>query len=84
MKKKKKRKKEKYSKSVYVCLYFLFILWMFFYDKIAKNKEEFNILICSRSRIINLYVSCISNIWWKDKIFKTSLTYQSHEAAYLR
>jgi hypothetical protein len=24
-------------------------------------------LICSRSRIINLYVSCISNIRWKDK-----------------
>jgi len=62
VKKKKKRKKEKYSKSVYVCLYFLFILWMFFYDKIAKNKEEFNILICSRSRIMNLYVSHISNI----------------------
>jgi hypothetical protein len=41
-------------------------------------------LICSQSRIINLYVSCISNIRWKDKIFKTSLTRQSHEAAYLR
>jgi hypothetical protein len=45
----------------------VFILWMFFiiiiiYDKIAKIKEEFNILVCSRSRIINLYVSCISNI----------------------
>jgi len=57
---------------------------VFIYDKIAKNKEEFNILICSRSRIINLYVSCISNIRWKDKIFKTSLTRQSHEAAYFR
>jgi len=57
---------------------------VFFYDKITKNKEEFNILNCSRSRIINLYVSCISNIRWKDKIFKTSLTRQSHEAAYLR
>ena len=38
-----------------MCLYF-------FYDKIAKDKEEFNILICSRSRIINLHVSRISNI----------------------
>jgi len=57
---------------------------LFFYDKIAKNKEEFNILICSQSRIMNLYVSRISNIRWKDKIFKTSLTHQSHEAAYLR
>jgi len=27
-----------------VCMF----LWMFFYDEIAKNKEEFNILICSR------------------------------------
>ena len=50
---------------------FVFVLWIFFiYDKIAKNKEEFNILIGSRSRIINLYVSCISNIQWKDKILK--------------
>jgi len=24
---------------------FVFVLWIFFYDKIAKNKEEFNILI---------------------------------------
>jgi len=91
MKKKNKKKKRKQNKKIYSkseCVFLgfhLFIyLWNFFYDKIAKNKEEFNILICSRSRIINLYVSCISNIWWKDKIFKTSLTYQSHEAAYLR
>jgi hypothetical protein len=55
------------------CLYFL---WMFFYDKIAKNKEKLNILICSRLRIMNLHVSRISNIQWKDKIFKTSLSYQ--------
>jgi hypothetical protein len=41
-------------------------------------------LICSQSRIMNLYVSRISNIRWKDKIFKTSLTHQGHEAAYLR
>jgi len=56
----------------------------FFYDKIVKNKEEFNILICSRSRIMNLHVSRISNIRWKDKFFKTSLTRQSHKAAYLK
>jgi len=62
----------------------MFFLWIFFNDKITKNKEEFNILIFSRSRIINLYISCISNIRWKDKSFKTSLTRQSHEAAYLR
>jgi hypothetical protein len=65
---------------------FVFVLWMFFfiYDKIAKNKEEFNILIWSWLRIMNLHVSCIYNIRWKDKIFETSLTHQSHEAAYLR
>ena len=56
-----KEKKKKNSESVCVCLH-LFYECFFFYDKIAKNKEEFNILICSRSRIINLYVSCISNI----------------------
>jgi hypothetical protein len=42
-----------------VCLYFFMDV---FYDKIAKNKEEFNILICSQLRIMNLHVSCISNI----------------------
>jgi len=41
---------------------FVLFLYIYFYDKIAKIKEEFNILIGSRSRIINLYVSCISNI----------------------
>jgi len=50
-----KKKRKKYSKSVCVCLY-LFYGFFLFYDKIAKNKEEFNILICSRSRIINLHV----------------------------
>ena len=66
---------------------FVFVLWIFlllFYDKIAKIKEEFNILIGSRSRIINLYISCISDTRWIDKIFKTSLTRQSNKAAYLR
>jgi hypothetical protein len=66
-----------------MCVYICFMDF-FCYDKIAKNKEEFNILIWSRSRIMNLHVSRISNIWWKDKIFKTSSTHQSHEAAYLR
>jgi hypothetical protein len=61
VKKKRKRKKKKYSESVRVCLYFFF-MDVFIYDKIAKIKEEFNILICSRFRIINLYVSYISNI----------------------
>jgi len=55
---------------VYVCvcmfLFFYFFMDVFIYDKIAKIKEEFNILIGSRSRIINLYVSCISNIRWKN------------------
>ena len=66
-----------------MCVFVCF-LWMFFYDKIAKIKEEFNILICSWSRIMNLHVSRISNIRWKEKKIKTSLTHQSHEAAYLR
>jgi len=38
------------------------LFYFIMYDKIVKIKEEFNNLICSRSRIINLYVSCISNI----------------------
>ena len=43
---------------------FVFVLWMFLfiYDKIAKNKEEFNILICSRSRIINLHVKATKQL----------------------
>jgi hypothetical protein len=77
----KKGKEKIYSESECVVLNFL---WMFFYDKIARNKEEFNILICSWSRIMNLHVSRISNIQWKDKIFKTSLTHQSYEVAFLR
>jgi len=63
---------------VFECFY------VFFYDKIAKNKEEFNILICSRLKIMNLHVSHIFNNRWNNKIVKTSLTHQSHEAAYLR
>jgi len=45
-----------------MCVFvFVFVLWMFLfiYDRIAKNKEEFNILICSRLRIMNLHVSRI-------------------------
>jgi len=57
---------------VCVCMLFMDV---FFYDKIIKNKEEFNILICSLSRIINLYVSRIFNVRWKDKNFKISLTH---------
>jgi hypothetical protein len=41
-------------------------------------------LICSRLKIMNLHVSRISNNRWKNEIFKTSLTHQSHEATYLR
>ena len=59
--KKKRKEKNKYSKSECVCLYLFYFLYIYFYDKIAKIKEEFNILIGSRSRIINLYLSCISN-----------------------
>jgi len=59
VKKKKKEKNKKYRESVCVWLY-VFFMDVFIYDKIAKNKEEFNILICSRSKIVNLYV--ISNI----------------------
>jgi hypothetical protein len=42
-KEEKKRKKKNYSERECVCIF----LWMFFYDKIIENKEEFNILICS-------------------------------------
>ena len=56
-------KKNIYIYIVKVNVLSIFFLWMFFFnDKIAKNKEEFNILICSWLRIINLHVSCISNI----------------------
>jgi len=41
---------------------FVFIFLYIFSYEIVKIKEEFNILIGSRSRIINLHVSCISNI----------------------
>jgi len=58
-KEKKRKEKKKYSESVCVCLYLLYGC-LFLFMKIAKIKEEFNILIGSRSRIINLYVSCIS------------------------
>ena len=46
-KKEKKRKRKKYIKSVcvFVCFFFMDV---FIYDKIAKIKEEFNILIGSR------------------------------------
>jgi len=53
-----------------MCVFVCFFMDVFIYDKIAKIKEEFKILICSRFRIINLYVSYISNIQWKDKILK--------------
>jgi len=60
-----KKRKEKNIVEVYVCVCICFegvLFYFIMYDKIAKIKEEFNILICSWSRIINLYVSCISNI----------------------
>jgi len=47
---------------VKVNVLFVFFYGCFFYDKITKNKEEFNILICSQSRIMNLHVSRIFNI----------------------
>jgi len=70
-KRKEKRKKRREKKNIVkVNVLFVFFYEYNFYDKIAKIEEEFNILICSRSRIINLYVSCISNIRWKEKILK--------------
>jgi hypothetical protein len=58
VKKEKKKKEKKYSESECVVCFF----YECFFYKIAKNKEEFNILICSRSRIMNLHVCHISNI----------------------
>ena len=47
--KEKKEKKRKKENIVKVNVLYVFCLWMFFFkDKIAKNKEEFNILIWSR------------------------------------
>ena len=60
-KKEKKRNKNNIVKvNVVVCICFIFI-YIYFNDKITDIKEEFNILIGSRLRIINLYVSDISN-----------------------
>ena len=62
---KRKEKKRNDIVKVYVCVGICFMDVFFIiiiYDKISKIKEEFNILIGSRSRIINLYESCISNI----------------------
>jgi len=62
-KKGKQKRKEKNIVKVYECVcMFFFYGCFYYYDKIAKMKEEFNILIGLRSRIINLYVSCISHI----------------------
>jgi hypothetical protein len=60
--KEKKRKRKENIVKMYVCVCMFYFMEVFIYDKIVRNKEEFNILIGSRSRIINLYVSCISNI----------------------
>jgi len=57
---KKEKKKNIVKVNACVCIFFMDVF--FFFDKITKNKEEFNILICSRLRIMNLHVSCISNI----------------------
>ena len=38
---KKGKEKRKIVKMSVVCIFFY--LWMFFYNKIAKNKEEFNV-----------------------------------------
>ena len=62
-KREKEKKRNKNSESECVCLYvfYFFIYILFFNDKIADIKEEFNILIGSRFRFINLYISDISN-----------------------
>jgi hypothetical protein len=39
-----KKKKNTVKVDMCVCIFFMDV----FYDKIAKNKEEFNVLICSR------------------------------------
>jgi hypothetical protein len=62
MSKRKEKEKRKNIVKVYVCVCMFFFMDVFIYDKIVKIKEEFNILICSRFKIINLYVSYISNI----------------------
>jgi len=49
--KNEKKRKNIVKVKVCVCICFmdvLFIHFILFYDKIAKAKEEFNILICSR------------------------------------
>ena len=58
LKKTERKKKNIVESECVVCIFFMDV----FYDKIAKNKEEFNILICSLLRIMNLHVSRISNI----------------------
>jgi len=56
-------KKNIYIYSESECVVCIFSMNVFFFMiKFAKNKEEFNILICLRLRIMNLYESRISNI----------------------
>lgn len=50
--KKRKRKKKKNIVKVNVAVFFFMDV---FYDKDAKIKEEFNVLICSQLRIMNLH-----------------------------
>ena len=61
VKEKKRKEKNIVKVNVGVCILFYLFIHIFFNDKIANIKEEFNILIGSRLRIINLYVSDISN-----------------------
>ena len=81
-----KEKKRKEIKIVNVCVcmcfifFILFYIFYFFNDKIADIKEEFNILIGSRLRIINLYVSDIL-ISDEKTIIKTSLTRQKSRSS---
>jgi hypothetical protein len=56
-----KKENKKRKNIVKVNVLFIFF-YRFFNDKITKNKEEFNILICSWLKIMNLHVSRISNI----------------------
>jgi len=80
---KKKRTKEKYSENESEYVVCIFFFWCFFYDKIIKNKKEFNIFICSRLRIINLCEVVVLISDEKIKYLKYFYIKKNHEAIYL-
>ena len=76
----KKKTKQKKKSNESECVIFILFMNFFLYDKIARIKKNLIFWFAHGWRIMNLHVSCIFNIRWKNIIFKTFLTHQVHEA----